>query len=72
MSFMKAKTILSVACPRCRSSGSVHILDKGAKFIFRMLRGNNRYVCHKCNITWREKTPEQISELKKGYDAGWF
>lgn len=64
---MKAKNVSSAVCSRCRSSGIIRILDKGAKFIIRLLRGNNRYACYKCNITWREKAPERFSELKRGY-----
>ena len=51
-------------CPVCHS-GRIRIIDKGLKKAVRFFRGNNRYACRDCNITWREKEPHHSVELKR-------
>jgi hypothetical protein len=49
---------LKPLCPVCKKKDSTYILDKGLKFITRLLIGNSRFVCKDCNVTWRKRQPD--------------
>ena len=51
-------------CPACHS-GRVRIIDKGLKKVVRFFKQNNRYACHDCNTTWREKEPYHRLKLRR-------
>jgi transposase-like protein len=57
--------ILNLKCPQCHSEANVYMLDKGVKFMFHLMSGNNRFVCQACQLSWREKQPNKISKLKE-------
>lgn len=52
-------------CPLCGQSCAVETFDEGYKRLIRSLRGNNRYVCSHCAITWRQRTPLDWQDMKK-------
>ena len=51
-------------CPVCSKSDRVMIHDKGRARFWRGLVKNNRFVCGRCQITWRTRDPHDILEFK--------
>jgi len=60
--------ILKPKCPECRDKSAVYVFDRGAKRLWRMVVGNNRFACASCRISWRRRTPYDSAELVRKHE----
>jgi transposase-like protein len=51
------------SCPECKSEGAVYLYDRGLKLLWRFIWANNRFVCARCNVTWRRRTRHTYAEI---------
>jgi hypothetical protein len=51
------------SCPECSKNDYVYVVDKGIKFLYRLLLRNNRFACGNCKITWRKNDEMHTERL---------